>query len=59
MNPVAAYQVEQSKQLVKKKMLSNPKMREKYIEEQRRKKKLEELEMKHYHDYWFNMQYSQ
>ena len=55
MNPVAAYQVAQSKQLVKKKMLSNPKMREKYIEEQRRKKKLEELEMKHYHDYWFNM----
>ena len=32
MNPVAAYQVAQSKQLVKKKMLSNPKMREKYIE---------------------------
>ena len=40
MNPVAAYQVAQSKQLVKKKMLSNPKMREKYIEEQRRKKEV-------------------
>lgn len=38
MNPVAAYQVAQSKQLVKKKMLSNPKMRKKYIEEQRRQK---------------------
>lgn len=38
MNPVAAYQVAQSKQLVKKKMLSNPKMREKYIEAKRRQK---------------------
>ena len=54
MNPVAAYQVAQSKQLVKKKMLSNSKMRGKYIEEQRRQKKLEELEIKHYTDYWFN-----
>lgn len=55
MNPVAAYQISQSKQLVKKKMLSNPKMREKYIEAKRRQKKLEELEIKHYTDYWFNM----
>ena len=39
MNPVAAYQISQSKQLVKKKMLSNPKMREKYIEAKRRQKK--------------------
>lgn len=54
MNPVAAYQISQSKQLVKKKMLSNPKMRKKYIEEQRRQKRLEELEIKHYTDYWFN-----
>lgn len=38
MNPVAAYQIAQSKQLVKKKMLSNPKMRETYIEEKRRQK---------------------
>ena len=53
MNPGAAYQIAQSKQLVKK-MLSNPKMRETYIEEQRRQKKLEELEIKHYTDYWFN-----
>ena len=54
MNPVVAYQVAQSKQLVKKKMLSNPKMREKYIEAKRRQKKLEELEIKHCIDYWFN-----
>ena len=57
MNPVATYQVALSKQLVKKKMLSNPKMRKKYIEEQRRQKKLEkleELEIQHYHDCWFN-----
>lgn len=39
MNPVAAYQIAQSKQLVRKKMLSNSKMRKKYIEEQRRQKK--------------------
>ena len=51
MNPVAAYQIAQSKQLVRKKMLSNPKMRKKYIEEQRRQKRLEELEIKHYTDY--------
>lgn len=54
MNPVAAYQIAQSKQLVRKKMLSNSKMRKKYIEEQRRQKRLEELEIKHYTDYWFN-----
>ena len=54
MNPMAAYQVAHAKELAKKKILSDPKRRQRYFMQQERKRRLEELELKNRYDYWLN-----
>lgn len=51
MNPVAQYQINQTKQKVRKMMIGNPKLRKKYIERRRIDKKLNDLEVEHMKKY--------
>ena len=54
MNPLAAYQLAQSKQNEKKRMLLEPQKRRRYNEAQKRRKSLEEYELRLRTDYWLN-----
>ena len=54
MNPLAAYQLTQSRQNEKKRMLLQPQKRRRYMEAQKRRKSLEEYELRLRTDYWLN-----
>lgn len=55
LNPLTEYQLIQSKQNEKKRMLLEPQKRRRYNEAQKRRKSLEEYELRLRTDYWLGL----
>lgn len=55
MNPMAAYQIQHTRELTLKKIMSDPKRRKRYLLVKEKKEKIAALELHHRHNYWFNV----